>query len=494
MAYYEGDVLENDAGERVALQGGQWVPVQAQAANADVPMVEAAPAQDPLAPKQTSSTEVLGMQMPAEGLLDQLGAFNPAFAGTLGIGQAAKGMAAQAGRVLPAMQAVGDALPSVSGITSRIGLEIPQAGSLESGGNRAVDVLRAVGAKLPYFGEGIDASNQAITAKNMTARIQDTLRMTQGEGARMREGLLDSGRLANQLGIDPSLLTPAARNTLDMPATMAGEYGPKLQQARQAEDRAMGLGGPGAELMRENAQTIKSAYTGKIMDAFQMEPGVAPDPKMISQMTRQAGSDIDRALTDYFPDAVVRFDPEDSFAEIIGMSTKNQAAPALKILEDLGAVTRGADGQLADSPAMPLQRYQQLRTALTSLSDKSPNSTVADVANSLLQRVDATAYKGMGEEGKAALSDARFRFRIGKRLEKPGVVKDGTIDPAAFAREWSRGEPSGMRQFNELATLSDTVREVTATKAHTGNTLERGLSAVSGDVIGTLARSVLPGI
>jgi hypothetical protein len=242
----------------------------------------------------------------------------------------------------------------------------------------------------------------------------------------------------------------------------------------------------------ENLQAVKTAYTNKVIADAGIPGGFVPDPAVVSEYRRAAGQQIGQVLQDNFPDDVVKLLPDQSLAQVIGANTKDEAAPTLKLLKNYGAV-KGEGDEIVDATDMSLHNYQRLRTELEKLTSTTKNQGIKQTAESVLSRLDATAYEGMDDAGKEALGQARYQYKILSKLQEPGVIKDGQIDPGAFQRHWTRGESKNMRQFDELARLSDTARDVLMT-ASPGTTGKRTIEAVGDAAVGAIANTFLPGM
>lgn len=468
-----------ETGEKVQFDeaSGEWVPMAAP----DWQSPEDVPSADMAGPDTELPSGALGLTWPGEGPLSMLDAAPPIIAAPVH-GLMTSRAAVRAGAEVGA---------AASAVVDPIAKALSAATDAVKG--KPIDAALWLGEKVPgYIGQKSAQAGAARNTKELLQQVRGQVASVPSAGSagavqRARPGLLASDDLAQKLGLPDDVLSDAQRADLDQAVDVTGKLRGDIKKARAAEMEALYTGAAGPKAL-ENLAKVRTGYTNKIISEAGFPEGVIPDPGAISDVRRAAGREIGQVLEERFPSDIVTMVPEHSVSRVIASETADEAAPALKLLKNYGAVKEGADGEIVDAADMSLKNYQRLRTELEKLSSTTKNNGVRGVADSLLARMDATAYEGLDDIGKEALSNARYRYKILSKLQEPGVITNGEINPKSFGKQWMRGESKNMRHFNELATLSDTVSEVTQT-ATPGTTGKRAIDAVGEGVVGVVARA-----
>jgi len=458
MAYFEGDQVENDQGERLALVGGAWVPVQAQPQDQDVPMPEAPQPADPLAPA-TDSTEFMGMQWPGNGPLDSLAAFP-----VLG----------DAGGLETAVNAVRGAVPMVT----------RAAGAVGGAGERAAQMLgRGAAEVAPGDGYAFGMTGRLPPAPPAAPEIASAATMADrvlgkmGEAAavaddapRWREGLHTAEEL-DQLGIP---MLPGRRAALTAKANDPDAIA-RAEAQMLREDTFGAAGGPiGANHMAAMAQT-KKFLDEAVAGAAGLPRGVAFDGPMISQRMAEVGDTMSEIGRDA---GWIKFDQGDigRMKEMVDSLSESQAVPLRRQVAALEKYA-GEYGTVSG------QEYQNVYSRLNKMTQAGEDQEKIAGAVELMKSMEDSLALNLTKDQLAALKQARYQYRILSRMKKPGAInEDGSINPRSFRRSWAKGTSPSSRRADPIGKLTETVDMLTQKRAHTGNTLQRFFDNAPGAV------------
>lgn len=446
MAYTEGDVLENESGERVQLTADGWQPLQAQPANADVPMVgQPEPYQDPTAPSQTDWKNFGGVTWPGNNPLDMLGAINPSFAGATGTAQAIRGMATRASAAAPAMQAgsgiVGRAVQGVqdiaammpeSQIAQRMGMQQPGARASE----RVLQSMNAAGAETAptRYHQGLYAPDEleALTGVRLSAGQADQLAARADDPEQIRRAML----------------------------------------RRSMEDTVGQAGGIAGDTWNQQRNALRGALDTAVRQRTGIPTNVALDDGIIGQALTNVGDEIGGFAQQA---GTIRFTPDDfkTMTTDIKALIPDKEVKLQGIIDDITKM-QGDRGYITG------EQYQDMHSLVGKMA-QTPD--LMKPAGDLMKQMEDVMGRQLTEAAQNELRQARYKYRILKRLKKPGVVgPDGSINPRSFGRSWNKGTSDKLHSKDELGKLAETIDTLISPTQHTGNTLQRFISATPGAV------------
>jgi len=454
-------------------QANQWVPI----ANPDVPAGGELQAPAGSVPVEGN----VGYQGPGNSPLDMLGAFNPAFAGTTGVAAGMQGLRAAAG-----------AAPLTAPLTNAIARGGDMALQTAAGAGRN---LMGAAERLPMVGSDIATINRNRSGNQILERVMQQVNTSPSAGSagnaqRVREGLLSSDDFARQIGIDPNVLSPVQRADLDQ--TIGNP------QLRAEIDKMRKLEAEGfynkqlPQQALDNNELVKRQYTNTLLERAGLDPQFAPDPAKISETRRAAGREIGRIVDENYPSDIVSLDTgSGSLVKYLDAQSPDQARPALKILMDKGLVRENAEGVLEDVPQVSLTRFREAMDNIGDLTRRTEDPLSRQVASGIDGRLAGTLYEGMDAESKQLLSQARLQYRLLSEFQRPGGVRpDGLINPISFGKAFMRGESKNMRDFNDIAVMSDTAASLTR-QANAGTSAIRTTGENAADAaLGAITRGL----
>jgi len=453
---------------------GQWTPI----VNPDVPIpgedIGAVPVSDQ--GMQFTGKNAFGLQWPGNGPLDMLGAFNPAFAGTLGITQAVKGLGAVAGATRGGAQMF-DAAAQAGGMLSRGGEQIGNAyGAARNawrGANPAGDGY-ALGMQT--------ARGEPMQAATMAQRVSDAAGLADDVGPRWQEGLMTVDEL-DAIGVPLSQPRRAA-----LAARASDQAGiDRATAGMLAEDTRGAAGGiVGARNAAVMAQT-KGYLDDAVRGASGIPRGVAFNDAVIGSRLAEVGDDIGRIGADA---GWIRFDPEDlkAMRNVVDDAGDAIAGPLRRQLDDLEKAANGTgvvDGQA----------YQHIYSRLNKMTQSGNDPEKIMRATDLLKSMEDSLARNLSPSQIESLKNARYQYRLLKRLKKPGAISpDGSINPRSFRRSWNKGTSDKLQGADPIGKLTETIDFLTQQRAHTGNTLQRFIDEVPGRVQAGAATTALGGL
>lgn len=480
-----------DTGETLELQDGAWVPV----ANTDVPD-PAALAAMPENPASTFSANpldknFLGVTWPGEGPVSMLDAMPPIIAapvhGLLTSKSAIQGSAAMGALAAP--------------VVDTVSFAAKKAGELVSGAaGGALDTLE--GALKPFgLGNAVavprsrwETKRTLDALRERESLVTDAMKMgSKGAGAeavpaRARSGLLDATTFEERLGLPAGTLSETQRRDLDQLVDPSGQLVNEIRLARDKEMTDLYTGAAGAEALAKLKQT-HTAYTDTITEAAGIPRGTVADKGALSAANETTGLEIDDIMRERFPDDVLQMDPKRPVSDVIGSADTSKKTAS--ILKKYGVIKQVDDGW-EDVATLPATQLTEVRTMLKKEAEaatEAGETARSQTAQAALNRLDDMIEEGMPAEVKDQLAQMRFKYRVGKRLEKPGVIKEGQVDPGAFGKSWTHGSSKNKRMYDELAVLSDTAQEMLRVK-NAGNTATRVIedagAGVGGSVLGKI--------
>jgi len=105
---------------------------------------------------------------------------------------------------------------------------------------------------------------------------------------------------------------------------------------------------------------------------------------------------------------------------------------------------------------------------------EAQEGSTALLAEQVRKTMEDKLQESAGQAVRDALQAARYKYRVLKRLGKPGAVgPDGSINPQSFRRSLQKGTSDKRKGSDPLAKLAETINTITSPTIHTGNTLYR---------------------
>lgn len=493
--YQDGQRAVDDAtGTPIIFQGGEWV--EDTGTSPDVPIATPENFTGGAPAEQSTSwnpldKEFAGVTWPGEGPLSMLDAAPPIIAPVHGL--MTSKTAIRAGAEMGALATT---------IVDTVSYAAKKASELVSG--TASGALDTVEKLLPGgLDRLVSVPRERYAARQMLEQLRSredlvtsALKMgnkSMGAAAvpqRARPGLLDSATFEESLGLPSGTLSPTMRRDLDQLVDPSGQLVNDTRLARDAEMESLYTKSAGPDALAKLKQT-QTAYTNKIAELAGVPRGTVPDKGAISAANETTGLEIDDIMRERFPDDVLQMNPDRPVSAVLGAADTSKDTATL--LKKYGVIKQNADGEWEDVASLPATQLTEVRTKLKKQAEaatEAGDNIKAQTSNAALNRLDDMIEEAMPDDVKDQLAKLRFKYRVGKRLEKPGVIKEGQVDPGAFGKSWTHGSSKNKRMYDDLAILSDTAQEMTRVK-HAGNSATRVIEGAGAGIGESIVGKIL---
>lgn len=407
--YQEGQkAVDNATGKDVVYQGGQWVEdvpqqVMPEGSNPDVP-----PGGGLAAPAGAVEPDTGGITWPANGPLDMLGAFNPAFAGTLGIGQAARGLTTKA---VASVDPIATAMEKAAGLVK---------GVMPNSSTREVTPLLAQARE----------------------RAAQTIGRTVAPGGR---AVGESAATTDELA---AIGFPMTKGDMAFNAARTGtdEVG-KANALREGEQRSMsGLLGRGVSEIKSKQQEAATNWVGAQLGL--------PEGQLL---TRNTLADVYQAMGTKF----------DEHAQAMGAVNVKEVLPSLKNIADdafsesqsrvtkiVGDIEQAAS---KNGGRVTGEDWQRIRTDIVRMQEAGTRQgqigKVSD-ASELMNTMTQAMEDQLPDLAKGELRDLRHRYALLSSASKGAAAdKDGLVNVKTLFNNWTKPQSNKYKGQDEFGRM-----------------------------------------
>jgi hypothetical protein len=280
-------------------------------------------------------------------------------------------------------------------------------------------------------------------------------------GPRVHEGLLTADELEAATGVP---LSTGRRLQLEALANEPHQITAAMRQ-RYVEDLRGKQGGWLGEQQITEVNALRGALDDAVRDVTGIPRGVAFNDSVIGQQLKVVGDEIGQVM-DQVQWVNVPRETLNEMTEALASRTRQAAGPVAthvkemqRLMDEQGHLTSG--------------QYQDVYRKLGKIVEAQEGGT-ALLAEQVRKQLEDVVEKQAGAAVKQQLQQARYKYRVLKRLMKPGAVgPDGSINAQSFRRSLQKGTSDKRKGSDPLAKLAETINAVTAPTVHTGNTLQR---------------------
>lgn len=386
-----------------------------------------------------------------------LGAASPVAAGVGGMVPAIAAGAATAGYGLPAVMGTEAALGAASSPEAPWTGAAIGAGTVGALGAAGRVLSRAADSAMPAV--GMVPSARGSATDRVLGAVDDTT-----AGPRVHEGLLTADELEAMTG---QPLTAGQRMQLEARANNPAEIEAAMRK-RYTEDLLGKQGGYFGQKVMESTNALRAALDDQVRRVTGIPKGVAFNEGVIGDQLKLVGDDIGN-LMDQVGWVKIDDDAIGAMQDRLKMMSADAREPLQSQLDEL---RQRMDSQGHVTGEQYQTVYRMLGIAAQQ-SDSAPGISQV-VAEQMRKTMEDALEESAGKTVRDALQAARYKYRILKRLGKPGAVgRDGSINVTSFRRSLQKGMSDKRKGKDPIARLAETIATVTDPTVHTGNTLYR---------------------
>jgi hypothetical protein len=345
-------------------------------------------------------------------------------------------------------------------------------GGLAVGGR----LLQAAAQQAPMPALGI--TGRQIDNSTATGRVLGAMDQAAAPagGPRVHEGLLTADELEVATG---TRLSTGRRMQLEALAGNPEQIQAAMRQ-RYVEDLRGKQGGWLGEQQVTEVNQLRGALDDAVRQATGIPQGVAFNDAVVGQQLRVVGDEIGQVMNQVQWVEVPR-ETIGEMTEALASRTKQAAGPVKTQVEEMQRLM-DEQGHLTSG------QYQDVYRKLGKIVEAQEGGT-ALLAEQVRKQLEDVVEKQAGAAVKQQLQQARYKYRVLKRLMKPGAVgPDGSINAQSFRRSLQKGTSDKRKGTDPIAKLAETINTVTAPTVHTGNTLQRFIDTARANAPTTVTR------
>lgn len=249
-------------------------------------------------------------------------------------------------------------------------------------------------------------------------------------------------------------ITPAQRAMLN---ATSSEEAAVAKRMKWVED----IRGTGPEELAAQ----RMGFTNLVKRELGIEGVEALRPSVVSDVLKREGSIIGELTQAGGP---VKFEAADTLRAIVKDADTTHKGALGNVVKDIEAsMTRNA-GHIDP------QDMQNAMTRLRDMSGPGQSFGKAQDAGKVLDELEKALEKRLTTADKAALREARYRYKIAKTLDRTGSIgNDGNINPRSFGGAWDKKIGQTLRGKDTIGQAADTFDALSRMEANTGSTLQR---------------------